>query len=374
MHIIDDLTQADELCVGVNSQIKEVHASFTTNYCVVVAAPSNWGKSTVIEGVLSKWERNPSNKTLLVGAEFMLCNFNDVLFISDVTAVWVKFLNRLFDFLPNALKNDLSYSFPTILTASIEDDFSQDLTKISLLELSNCTVALFQKAAISLPMVISGLHKLASLKQDWPFLIEALNRLINPKNGLKVIMETQNEVAVEKFLAATNHAKDIIWHYVELPTAEKWLKSLTKFFKKKGMKVHKEVLMHLIAQLQNHPVYIKEAVNKMVVASKSKAKGADIDEIIKQMISDYTSFLGLFERTLSAVQISYLCAIARNEARIYAKDQLISYQLGTSANVAKMKRTFIEREILINRKERLQFIDPMLSLFFANKPLPSFAH
>ena len=62
---------------------------------------------------------------------------------------------------------------------------------------------------------------------------------------------------------------------------------------------------------------------------------------------------------LSSFQIHLLKAILAGEKQLTAKETLEKYQLGTSANVVRLKRLLIENEILDDTSEELSFLDPM---------------
>lgn len=363
MQIIDDLTQADTVEINVNEQVKAIYEKLQLNKAIVVCAPKYWGKSTVIEGVLTKWEKEYNSS---IPANDRVCRFDEVLFLSDAIDKWSELLQNLLAHSATDVQSSLKNKFPKILDTNREGVSVGVNTSIA--DLLSCTTKIFKKLAIEEPIFFSGIHNLTHLKHDWPAISSAINELTQIKNGPKIILGSEYEYIMQKNVLTDDELKKLQWHPIDLPTEKKWTKALAKFLKKKSMKMQNEVLTHLVDRLQQHPVYIKEAINKLVVASKNKAKERDVDQVIDQMLQEYTPILSIYERTLSSVQRSYLTAIARNEPMIYAKDQLENYQLGTSANVAKMKRTFLEREILINREERLRFTDPMLSLFFANKP------
>jgi len=375
MQIIDDLTQADTLSINVSSQIDALYDKLSSSKGTVVYGSAFWGKSTIIDGVLKKWdvENEQSHQN---SVELHILRFDECLFASDVIEVWNKFLQKCIADCDQGIKSDLEMKFPTIFkNAEAEISDSTQTQSITLDDLAKCTIRFFKKAAIKRPMVFSGLHALVALKSDWPIILSAIMEVVEAKHSPNILLESQQEQLVQKQLSINNeHFSELPTYYISLPKTKKWHKALAKFLKKRGMKMQDEVLWNLIDELQNHPIYLKEAVNKLIVTSKNKAKIADVYNIIDQMLLEYSPILSLYGRTLSVVQTSFLCAIARQETSVYAKEQLVNYQLGTSANVAKMKRTFLEREILIIREEKLQFIDPMLSLFFANKTLHSINH
>ncbi len=59
------------------------------------------------------------------------------------------------------------------------------------------------------------------------------------------------------------------------------------------------------------------------------------------------------------VRYNLLKAILAGEKQLTSKETLEKYQLGTSANVVRIKRGLIENEILDDTGGELSFLDPM---------------
>jgi len=62
---------------------------------------------------------------------------------------------------------------------------------------------------------------------------------------------------------------------------------------------------------------------------------------------------------LSNTQINFLEAVLKGEEKISSKDIIITYKLGTSSNVNRIKGALISKEIIEIRGNKIDFIDPM---------------
>ncbi|MCH8070008.1 MAG: hypothetical protein IID16_12190, partial [Candidatus Marinimicrobia bacterium] len=62
---------------------------------------------------------------------------------------------------------------------------------------------------------------------------------------------------------------------------------------------------------------------------------------------------------LSTKQINFLCALAEGIPELSSKNALDNYQLGTSANVVKIKRTLGKKELIDIINGRVDYVDPV---------------
>jgi len=62
---------------------------------------------------------------------------------------------------------------------------------------------------------------------------------------------------------------------------------------------------------------------------------------------------------LSMKQISFLNALVNKEEKVTSQSTLKKYNLGTSANVIKMRRTLHDREIIDVIGKKIEFMDPL---------------
>ena len=71
-------------------------------------------------------------------------------------------------------------------------------------------------------------------------------------------------------------------------------------------------------------------------------------------------FINIIE-SLSTTQIYFLKAVLANEAQLSSRETLKKYKLGTSANIIRIKRALLEREIIDITGDKINIQDPMYS-------------
>ena len=94
------------------------------------------------------------------------------------------------------------------------------------------------------------------------------------------------------------------------------------------------------------------------------------DEIIDQSLDSLILQLSLLfqnlTESLSTTQVNYLEAMVKEETHFSSKGSIRKYRLGTSANVSRIKKALIDKEIIDTEKEANVFIDPIYKFWLKN--------
>jgi uncharacterized protein len=73
---------------------------------------------------------------------------------------------------------------------------------------------------------------------------------------------------------------------------------------------------------------------------------------------------------LSETQINFLKALSSGIKRGFnSKETLTKFYLGSSANVSKLKKTLIDRELIELNGQDIEFLDPVFELWFIREIL-----
>ena len=86
-------------------------------------------------------------------------------------------------------------------------------------------------------------------------------------------------------------------------------------------------------------------------------------DIIEESFHDLVLQLSMLFQNLtdglSRTQINLLKALTDNINQLSSKKTVLEYQLGTSANVVKIKKALINKEIIDIRGNEISFLDPL---------------
>jgi len=138
-----------------------------------------------------------------------------------------------------------------------------------------------------------------------------------------------------------------------------WESFLIKRFEDTGKKIGGEEA-GLISELTDcHPYYVQQLAQQSWLRTETVCSG----EIIKSAFSDLILQLSMLFQTitdgLSNTQLNFLKALLSGADQLSSQENIAEYQLGTSANVVRIKKALINKEIIDTGQNKIFFLDPV---------------
>jgi len=144
----------------------------------------------------------------------------------------------------------------------------------------------------------------------------------------------------------------------KIPESE-WIVFLCRRFQDTGKTLLPDDA-RLIARLaDNHPYYVQQLAQQAWFRTDDECNQDIVLSAHEDIVNQLSLLFANSTEKLSSFQIHLLKAVLSGEKQLTAKETLEKYQLGTSANVVRLKRLLIENEILDDTGEELSFLDPM---------------
>lgn len=138
-----------------------------------------------------------------------------------------------------------------------------------------------------------------------------------------------------------------------------WISFIQERFTETGKKIGKTEA-GLIAELTDcHPYYVQQLAQQSWLRTDSLCSREIVAESFQNLILQLSLLFQNLTDVLNRTQLNLLKALTDNIVQLSSQTTIQTYQLGTSANVVKAKKTLIEKEIIdINGKE-ISFLDPV---------------
>lgn len=138
-----------------------------------------------------------------------------------------------------------------------------------------------------------------------------------------------------------------------------WIPFIQKRFSDSGKKIgHTEA--ESVAELTDcHPYYVQQLAQQSWLRTETVCTHQIIESAFHDLVLQLSMLFQNLTDGLSRTQLNLLRALTDNISQLSSKDTVLDYQLGTSANVLKIKKMLINKEIIdINGKE-ISFLDPL---------------
>lgn len=108
-----------------------------------------------------------------------------------------------------------------------------------------------------------------------------------------------------------------------------------------------------------HPYYSQQLAHLVWIRVDRETAGHHLEHAFSDLLDQNGMAYQQAVEFLSTKQINFLCALAEGTAELSSKNTLANYQLGTSANVVKIKRALEKREMIDLVDGKVDFVDPV---------------
>jgi uncharacterized protein len=157
---------------------------------------------------------------------------------------------------------------------------------------------------------------------------------------------------------------DII--FLEKITEKDWIDFIIKRFQETGKHIEADSAAMIANSCENHPYYVQQLAQQVWLRSSKKCKPAVIQEAFEDLIMQLSMLFQMLTDDLNMKQISFLNALSNKEKQVTSQNVLKKYNLGTSANVIKIKKVLHDREIIDIVAKKIEFMDPLYKYWLKN--------
>jgi hypothetical protein len=140
---------------------------------------------------------------------------------------------------------------------------------------------------------------------------------------------------------------------------EDWIPFLQKRFADSGKKIGNSEAA-LIAELTEcHPYYVQQLAQQAWLRTKIVCTRPVIEEAFHDLVLQLSMLFQNLTDGLNKTQLGLLKALTDKIDQLSSQKTILDYQLGTSGNVVKIKKTLINKEIIDFQGSDISFLDPL---------------
>jgi uncharacterized protein len=142
-----------------------------------------------------------------------------------------------------------------------------------------------------------------------------------------------------------------------------WEKFITKRFKDTGKEIAPEQSLRIATLVDNHPYYVQQLAQQCWLRCDKILTDQIIDQALEGLVMQLGLLFQNMTETLSNTQVNYLRAMVNGETRFSTKEIILEYDLGSSANVNRIKNALIVKEIIDMLNGKAEFLDPLYKIW-----------
>lgn len=354
------------------SETARLLANFKHGINTVLISPRRWGKTSLVQKVCNLAK---SDDLKVVYLDIFSCRSDREFYDAFASAVLKQTSTKWDEWIENA-KLFLSRITPKIsfgtdpmtdFSVSLElNPKSDDITEI--LQLPE---KIAQKKGCRIVICIDEFQQIAEfgdsknfqkrLRTIWQLQKSVSYCLFGSKKHL------MNELFEKKSLPFYKFGDAI--YLQKIPTTD-WIDYICGRFEVTGKSISPELAQKVCDTVENHSSYVQQLAWLIWVNTDKVATEKEFEEAYKDILDQNTPLFEKQTENLSAYQINFLKAIINGVHKEFSTQEVIQkYRLGSSANVATVKKALIKKELIETEKREITISDPLLKVWLQRELL-----
>ncbi len=354
------------------SETARLLANFKHGINTVLISPRRWGKTSLVQKVCNLAK---SDDLKVVYLDIFSCRSDREFYDAFASAVLKQTSSKWDEWVENA-KLFLSRITPKIsfgtdpmtdFSVSLElNPKSDDITEIlqlpeKIAEKKGCRIVICIDEFQQIAEFSDSKNFQKRLRTIWQLQKSVSYCLFGSKKHL------MNELFEKKSLPFYKFGDAI--YLQKIPTAD-WVDYICGRFEATGKCISPELAQKVCDTVENHSSYVQQLAWLIWVNTDKVATEKEFEEAYKDILDQNTPLFEKQTENLSAYQINFLRALIDGVHKEFSTQEVIQkYRLGSSANVATVKRALIKKELIETEKREVSISDPLLKVWLQRELL-----
>jgi len=346
-------------------EIEHLISNFTGLINTVIISPRRWGKTSMINRVVEKTQTEKS-EVKVCQIDLFTTRKEEDFYLTLAKGVLKTTSSKWDDIMQNA-KMFLSRLMPKItFTPDMQNDLSfgmewEEIKKNpdDILDLAE-SIAVEKK--IRMVICIDEFQNIGNfenpvdfqkrLRAHWQRHQHVAYCLYGSKRHMLLDVFTNSSMPFYKF-------GDLM--FLEKIDTEHWMRFIKRRFKDTGKTITSAEARMIASLADNHSYYVQQLAQQAWFRTFEICNTEIIKNALDMLVNQLSLlFINIIE-SLSTTQINFLKAILNNETQLSSQGTLKKYRLGTSANIGRIKKALLERDIIDITGDKINIQDPMFT-------------
>jgi hypothetical protein len=342
--------------------------NFTHGVNTILISPRRWGKTSLV----LKVAKQISNKNLkVVNLDIFSCRSGEDFYRKFANEIIRQTSNKWEEWSENA-RQFLSALTPIISigTDPINDfNISFTVSNKNLLneEVLNLPLKIAQKKGIRIVVCIDEFQQVAEfpdhknfqkkLRSAWQLQAQYVSYcLYGSKKHILNAFFSKQSMPFYKF-------GDVF--FLQKISVKHWIPYIQQRFEETGKFISADLAAKICETVENHSSYVQQLSWLVWTRTETETTEVEFNDAQTDLLNQNSMLYYNYLEGLTALQINFLRAIADNIHDRFSSKAIISkYNLGTSANISRLKKSLEQKELIDIAPKMVTFNDPVFRIWF----------
>ena len=347
---------------------KRLSANFIHGINTILISPRRWGKTSLV----LKVAKQISNKSLkIVNIDIFACRSKEDFYRIFAKEIIRQTANKWEEWSENA-RQFLSALTPTVSIGNdpVNDfNISINVSNKSLLneEVLNLPLKIANRKNIRIVVCIDEFQQITEFKDHKSF-----------QKQLRSVWQLQGQNVSYCLYGSKKHLMHSLFSKQSMPfykfgdifllqkiPVEYWIPFIQQRFEETGKSISPDIANQICETVENHSSYVQQLSWLVWTRTEREASEIDFNDAFTDLLNQNSMLYHSYVAELTALQLNFLRAIADGIHDQFSRKEIISkYQLGTSANISRIKKSLEQKELIDISPKMITFNDPIFGIWF----------
>ena len=341
--------------------------NFTHGVNTILISPRRWGKTSLVKKV-AQLAQTKTRK--IVYLDIFSCRTESEFYRLFATSVlkqtsskWDEWVENTKQFLAHINPkisigtdpmNDFSISFEYSMQDNAGNDILQLPEKIAI------------EKGIQIVICIDEFQQISDFEDSKTF-----------QKKLRTVWQLQQHVSYCLF-GSKKHLMNELFEKKNLPfykfgdaiyltkiETKYWIEYICKRFENTGKHISPELAKEICRLVDNHSSYVQQLAWLLGIRTTDIATEEQLTHALEDLLDQNNILFQSETENLSAYQMNFLKAVIDGiHSKFSSKEIILKYNLGTSANIVRLKSALLQKELIETDGKEIILADPVFGVWF----------
>ena len=341
--------------------------NFTHGVNTILISPRRWGKTSLVKKV-AQLAQTKTRK--IVYLDIFSCRTESEFYRLFATSVlkqtsskWDEWVENTKQFLAHINPkisigtdpmNDFSISFEYSMQDNAGNDILQLPEKIAI------------EKGIQIVICIDEFQQISDFEDSKTF-----------QKKLRTVWQLQQHVSYCLF-GSKKHLMNELFEKKNLPfykfgdaiyltkiETKYWIEYICKRFENTGKHISPELAKEICRLVDNHSSYVQQLASLLWIRTTDIATEEQLTHALEDLLDQNNILFQSETENLSAYQMNFLKAVIDGiHSKFSSKEIILKYNLGTSANIVRLKSALLQKELIETDGKEIILADPVFGVWF----------
>ena len=352
-------------------EVKWLEMQINAGINCILMSPRRWGKSSLVQHTANIIRKKNSKIVFCFLDLYNIRSEKEFLELFSTTVI--KATSSSFDDAVRNVKSVFKQLIPSVAisadpTAEIELSFNWKELQKNISEVLNLPEKISLAKNIQVVVCVDEFQNISfmedgiafqkKLRAHWQKHQKANYILYGSRRHLMLDFFTKSSMPFYRF-------GEIM--FLEKISEEHWVNYIRQRFEATSKKINNAYSATIAQVMQNHPYYVQQYAQAVWQQTKKLVNSDNLNEAIEDLLDQYTILYQKEVDMLTNFQLNFLKALGNNETAFGSKKILEEYDLGTSANITRIKVALQNHEIIDVLGKTITFNDPLFAIWLQKR-------